>query len=270
MVNKDTRGKNMNKKGIAGLKRASKEKEQLKIVLIMCEGETEVNYFKPTVDKLVKAGKLSAKSAVLHGKNTDPSGVLDNLIEYKKRLWIKRKEGDSFWIVIDRDPQTAQTGGSGHTLDNFNEAIERAKKDGVHVAWSNPCFEYFLALHFHLLEGDMLRGDMVKKVDEYMEKAGLGGYKKNPADLYKILASRIDIAIKNAQKIADKNTKKIADKYISKVPSECKPGTNVHLLVKELQEMGKTKEGEATKEGNTAKDGVEIKGEGEEKNNSNV
>ena len=46
------------------------------------------------------------------------------------------EEYDQVWAVFDRDEHP-----------RFKDALMRCRQQGVHVAWSNPCFELWLILH---------------------------------------------------------------------------------------------------------------------------
>lgn len=41
------------------------------------------------------------------------------------------------WIVFDRDQ-----------VSNFDQIIKTAKEKGIHVGWSNPCFEIWMFAYF--------------------------------------------------------------------------------------------------------------------------
>lgn len=210
------------------LSREGTHQELLQLVLIFCEGEkTEVNYLRPLVRQLIDAGKISKMSDVRHGSNTDPYGVLQNLLEYYRRNFQSgRSENDILWIVIDRDEATAQTNGGGHTDKNFGDAISEAKEKHVEAAWSNPCFEYWFALHFQYLQSYMERATMRDTLNTYMTDARCGEYTKERTDMYETLKDRQSFAIDNAEKMTKTNSQK--------APAECKPGTAVHLLIQKL------------------------------------
>jgi hypothetical protein len=135
--------------------RACKRKESIRdqrlFIIIACEGEkTEFLYFRAFFSALQKDEKISSASCVITPHNhTDPYGVLKDLIDYKDTSTGKTyKDFDHRWIVIDRDAE--RTNGGGHTLENFNNALSRAKanKPEIKVAYSNPSFELWILLHY--------------------------------------------------------------------------------------------------------------------------
>ena len=48
------------------------------------------------------------------------------------------------WIVFDRDKVT-----------NFDAIIDAAFRQGIHVGWSNPCFEIWMYAYFGILESSV-------------------------------------------------------------------------------------------------------------------
>lgn len=70
---------------------------------------------------------------------SDPLGVVNRAIELRKEC-IRRgdlEESDEVWCIVDVN---------GHT--NMNDAEQKAQAKGIHLAISNPCFEYWVLLHF--------------------------------------------------------------------------------------------------------------------------
>lgn len=80
------------------------------------------------------------------------------------------------WIVFDRDQ-----------VINFDQIIQEAERDGIHVGWSNPCFEIWMFAYF----GNMpvIQDSWVccsKFGDLYKRKTGQD-YSKTDATIYKRL-----------------------------------------------------------------------------------
>lgn len=59
------------------------------------------------------------------------------LVEKALDLLGKESQYRIPWIVFDRDQ-----------VRDFNEIIWTAEKNGVHVGWSNPCFEIWMYAYF--------------------------------------------------------------------------------------------------------------------------
>jgi hypothetical protein len=124
-------------------------------------------------------------------------------------------------------------------VDEFNKAIQTAKKNGIGCAWSNEAFELWFLLHFYNSDNEAVHAGR-KKYGKYMEKAmkkhGWKNfkYKKNDESIYEYLDKYGDKmqAIKRAENLAKKcNGDNFADHY---------PCTHVFELVEELMGMSET------------------------------
>lgn len=105
------------------------------VIYIICEGkETEINYFRHfrTRRCLVDVVPISSKHT-----------AAEHLVKHARALISHadyfQKDGDQIWCVFDCDEN------SDVALRN---AAEFAKQKGYHIAYSNPCFEYWYLLHF--------------------------------------------------------------------------------------------------------------------------
>lgn len=207
-----------------------------KLVIISCEGlETEPNYLKSIVNKLIKSEKIASGSVVIAPhQHTNPKGVLDDLLNYSTDYTLFDKK----WIVIDRDEiRTISSNSSGHPEEDFKTAIKEAESRGVKVAWSNPCFEIFIIEHYMYRDtgGDrkdiqdtalkLLCKDNILKEDSTVDEL------KSMDNLYDILQPKKGTGIKNI--------KKLMDMQKDLEPVKCNPGTKFHELVEELEELGK-------------------------------
>src|SRR4029077_3590037 len=72
---------------------------------------------------------------------------------------------DTVWAVFDRDQHP-----------NFDEAINKGNEAGVNIAFSNPCFELWLVLHFQDWDRPMgrheMQGELRKLVPTYDPNGG--------------------------------------------------------------------------------------------------
>ena len=103
-------------------------------VLIVCEGKvTEPGY----IAELRKQLKLGGVVVIVHDKSA-PSKVVEKAQVEQKKAKRKGSDFDAVWCVFDRDP--------GH--QDFDRAVELAKKHKFNLAISVPCFEIWLLLHY--------------------------------------------------------------------------------------------------------------------------
>ena len=185
-------------------------KEEKQYFLIVCEGtKTEPNYFKsfPVPKNVVISVFGTAKNTI---------GVVEEAIELKEN-----DDYDQVWCVFDRDSFPKQ---------NFNQAIEKAKRENIKVAYSNEAFEIWYLLHFDYRDTKMSRTDYKKALTNKMRQAKLldskGKYEKNDSGMYRKLKNRQTSAIKNAERLLDG--------YHPANPEKDNPSTTVHLLVEQL------------------------------------
>ena len=109
---------------------------------------------------------------------------------------------------------------------SWEPGVDKAKSNGLRLAWSNPCFEYWILLHFDRVGRSFngyggIKPHVSKHIPNY-EKA---------TDHFKILAPRIPRAIENSKLIHRtqwQNTPRFID---------CNPATTVHELVERLIEI---------------------------------
>lgn len=115
--------------------------------LIVCEGsKTEPNYF--------RAFPIPPDSVV------DVRGIGENTKSLVERaLELRSAEGpyDQVWCVFDRDSFPVQ---------NFNEALELARKNEIQVAYSNEAFELWYILHFFYLDTGVTREDYCHRLSK--------------------------------------------------------------------------------------------------------
>jgi len=128
---------------------------------------------------------------------------------------------ENVWIVFDKDD-----------FDDFDEAIDLAKKLGFKTAWSNQSFEYWLYLHFDYMVSALHRNDVVKKLDEKFKDLGVreNGYEKNLPNIFELVTTY------GSLKTAISNAKRVEKTYREgTAPSRCWPCTKVHDLILELK-----------------------------------
>ena len=191
----------MNNKTIKHLKRRKNFRSTRDRFLIVCEGEkTEPNYF----------NKFRVPKNVI-----EVIGVGYNTVSLVKKA-IKLKDKDSYeqvWCVFDRDSFLAE---------NFNNALELARKNKIKVAYSNEAFELWYILHFNYHDAATSRDQYERMLSQRIDFK----YKKNDPNMYDFLFSLQDDAIRNAIKLFNS--------YNNHNPVSNNPSTTVHTLVQEL------------------------------------
>ena len=187
-------------KKVKQLQRAKECREPYDKVLIVCEGEkTEPHYLMALRDHL----KLSQANIKID-PNSDSSPT--SVVKYAKKL-IKMNPKDPYdhvFCVIDRD-----------THADFEIAIAQIngyknKDTKLHAIVSNPCFEYWILLHYDYTtklfgtSGDSPCKDLIKN----NLKVFIEDYEKgDKAIMPSIIKSGLEMAIANAKR-ANKTAKR--------------------------------------------------------------
>lgn len=129
-------------------------------ILIVTEGvNTEPAYF----DRIKEQFAAPTVELVSHGAGRgDPRALADEALrlrENRRRRMRDRKLGihrladfDEIWIVFDTDVLTPQ---------KRNDGMAYARSKGIHMAPSEPCFEFWLLLHRHYTTAGMAKCENV-------------------------------------------------------------------------------------------------------------
>ncbi len=143
--------------------------------LIICEGKnTEVEYLRsiPAPNAIVKVeGGFGSKTA-----------LVKKALEFKKK---KEYQDYEIWCIYDMDYRGEQVG----QKEDFNESIELAKRNGMHVGYSNDSFELWFVLHYRRIEQSFLRFDYYRILNElwamsdYEEEGKKKGFCRHIYDL---------------------------------------------------------------------------------------
>ena len=186
-----------------------------KMILIGAEGknETEITYFKEFNRKqntyTIKAAK---------GNSTDPKGIVEDTVNSVGHEELDFSEGDMAYCVFDSDTNPAKQG-------QIDSAIRLAKKQGVEVLLSVPCFEIWFLQHFEKSTGQLNSSNAVERLKRYIPE-----YQKS-ASVYGKLEPLADTAVKNA-KYLEKHHAELGKRPRS---MDCNPSTEVYRLVELLK-----------------------------------
>ena len=125
------------------LRRPASEGASGKTILIVTEGEkTEPCYLKGLRNRL----RLSAvEIRVVTADGTDALSVVETAISLRDQRKKQSRSGvsvpyDTVWAVFDTE--------RADTNPKLHDALQKAKANKINVALSNPCFEFWLLLHF--------------------------------------------------------------------------------------------------------------------------
>lgn len=185
--------------------------------LIVCEGQTEEQYFK-------SFPVLTATIKPIHA-GSSKTALVEAVAKYSRG-----ESYDEIWCVFDFDVDPLKTG----QIEDFNRAIQKARQIGYYCAYSNDAIELWFVLHYQLVDQQQHR-DFYYQI--LSKKWGLNYTREGKsfrfaASLYKRLsedgqASQLK-AIEHAQKLL---------KFHGSKPYHLQnPVTTVFQLVKRLNE----------------------------------
>jgi hypothetical protein len=179
--------------------------------LIICEGKnTECEYF--------DGFRLTSATIKTVGEGKNTLSLVERAIQIRVEEKKKKNIFDQYWCVFDKD---------SFPNEDFNNAIIKAESNNFNVAYSNQSFEFWLLLHFKLLEGEIHRSNYEDLLTrnfkiKYSKERGFC------AKIFNILFPLIDQAIFNAKKVFDN-----VGNHSS--PAKEESSTTVFKLVEELK-----------------------------------
>jgi hypothetical protein len=193
-----------------------------KVILIVCEGEVEKAYFEEFVKHLgLNPASIDVKAKKETGGN-DPRTILN----YAKKAYEEFGGYDEIFCVFDKDDHSH--------YDEVRKEIKKLREGlvPIHAIISNPCFEYWLLLHFKCSSAQFPSTQTKTKAENCIKelKKYLPEYKKGRRYVQKIaleLFGRIEEAKNNAKKIQETGKKDGFDE----------PFTNVNEIIEYLQSL---------------------------------
>ncbi|GJM35648.1 MAG: hypothetical protein DHS20C18_46490 [Saprospiraceae bacterium] len=202
------------------MKRSKIKKRQVRRrILILCEGETERNYFQAIKEDPDFKQILSAiYPQVVAAKHPTPKQVVK---EAKERLKKEADQGnpyDKVWVVFDHDNHPNRT-----------EAYTIAKKESFGIAFTAIAFEMWFLLHFKRTAKGFTNDKKLRTTlqDHYPN------YEKAKQNDFAKLKPHLSEAFKNAVWL---RSEKFDEK---KAITDHNPWTDVDVLVEELIEADK-------------------------------
>lgn len=190
----------MNRRENSGRRRAP-FREPRSCLLVVCGAEaTEPAY----LQGLKQARRNPAVTIKVKAKPADP----DTVVRYAAGLRVTAAGSyDEVWCVVD--------------VDEFDlaKAVVTARRARVNLAISNPCFEYWLLLHFEVCTAPLTcYSDVAKRLRRHVP-----GYDKSALD-FADYASGVEAAVERALKPG----------HVLATEHEHNPATGVWALVQKV------------------------------------
>ena len=188
---------------------------------IFCEGEKTEPYYINGYINHYHSDKRTLVIVEDTNKNT-PVQLVDIAIAHKK---TNTNENDVYWVVFDRESIAKYT-------DKLHlKAETNAKMNGIEIALSNVCFEFWLLLHLKYTTACYQNyNDLIKNSDlKILLKAkGIKDYDKADIYLFDTLKDKLPDAIKFSEKV--KNNALSTAVRGKESPCFLNPYTDIHEL----------------------------------------
>ena len=166
-------------------RKIAKTRDEKKAILIALEDTKSSRYY---FSSMIKDFKLSGKVVFAKHIGTNPAKVLEAITTTKDY----KKEYKKHWIVIDKDDWSK---------DDFNGTLNRAKDLDICTAFSNESYELWVLLHFEKVSRYTSREELNSRLKDCFKKEFKIPYDKSNSDIYAILKTRQDIAMKNDSEV---------------------------------------------------------------------
>ncbi|WP_261058040.1 RloB family protein [Streptococcus mitis] len=190
--------------------RQSKGRALKKTIYIFTEGETEKNYFS-ILNKKYNATvtvKVSVNHAHKQGMNllTHALGKINTLTNTEKRNL------GGVYIIFDKDD-----------IDNaeMQTVLSEAKSKGIHIGFSNSCFEVWLLAHFEKLNESHTKDRLYQRLEHHLNCKQYSKKHKNDIDLLKKIEDCVSTAMENTATM----------KELSQITINCEPYTNIGKVI---------------------------------------
>lgn len=125
---------------------------------------------------------------------------------------------EEIWVVFDTEgPQNATRQAEARN------AIQRAHDLGYRTAVSNPCFEFWLLLHFEYYTSSLMDGAATcRALRRYIRDYDKG------TNSYSLTREHLETALRHARRLFD-------ERYFDNPhPCDCHPSTEIHHLIASL------------------------------------
>lgn len=173
-------------RGSGSFRRTAGQKPPRSITLIVCEGETEQEYFEAARIKY----ELTTAEIVLAENTKGPAPI--SVVECAEEKCAERGGYDQIYCIFDRDGHES----FGRAREKIKALAGRKKKPlPIQEAISIPCFEFWVLLHFERTDAPF---NVCSDVTSRIRAQHMPGYEKADATIARQLITRVDDALGNA------------------------------------------------------------------------
>lgn len=200
------------------LHRVAGKKAPRSITLIVCEGETEEEYFQAA---RIHYG-LTTAEVIVAPNTVGPAPI--SVVECAEKKCAEQGGYDQVFCVFDRDGHE-----SFERARDKLSALANRKRNALPIgeAISVPCFELWVLLHFERTDAPFNRcNDVIARV-----RVHLPGYQKADATICRQLVGSVGVALENA----DWLERRAADNAFN-------PYTSIHRVLEHFAQVARRKE----------------------------
>lgn len=200
-------------------RRKTKGKKVKKRVLILCEGQTERNYFQALKESPEYKKALSAVTTqVLTAKHSTPEQIVQEAEKIEKAEDRAGNPYDKIWLVFDHDNHP-------HRRTAYDQAI----RGGFSVCFNAISFEMWLLLHFeHSARSFPDAGQLIGVL-----KPHYPDFDKAKSNDYANLKGRLPTAMERAPRLRTQ----IQSQQLPRHQTDFNPWTEVDLLIDYLNSL---------------------------------
>lgn len=189
----------------------------------MCEGQTEEKYYKGLVSQEMYRRKFAAIDVAIYKPDSNfPAGLIKKTRDLMKIAKRDRNDYDFVWVVFDKDQHASIPGA-------FEMA--RTNKPEIRIAFTSPCFEFFILLHFEKTTREFSSCD---EIISYIKKKGYIPDYEKASNLFKVLDHVEDKGLEHCDWLKNRNQMELDD---GARPYELSAFSNVEVLIRYLYNL---------------------------------
>lgn len=196
-------------------RRQLRHKERKPLIVICVEGEknsTEYNYFRHYSSRDLRI-KFST------GGNTDPKGMLEDLLKYIRNEDIASEDNCRIFLVLDTDLDERR-------ISEIKEIEQECIDNNIEIVTSAPTFEIWYVMHYR---NNRLKFQTSKEVKRELQN--LNGTYTESMDMYQIIKDSTDNARSTAQSLEQQIIRNNEDLLSSN------PHTSIYKILDAIDEF---------------------------------
>ena len=196
-------------------RRQLRHKERKSLIVICVEGEknsTEYNYFRHYSSRDLRI-KFST------GGNTDPKGMLEDLLKYIRNEDIASEDNCRIFLVLDTDLDERR-------ISEIKEIEQECIDNNIEIVTSAPTFEIWYVMHYR---NNRLKFQTSKEVKRELQN--LNGTYTESMDMYQIIKDSTDNARSTAQSLEQQIIRNNEDLLSSN------PHTSIYKILDAIDEF---------------------------------